>query len=204
MGNTYKVLIDNKEEASGSLEEDWDFLPPKKIKDPEAKKPSQEEWDDDMDGEWEAPMVDNPDFKGDWKPPMIKNPAYKGRWVHPEIDNPDYAADDQIYAYDDFGRIGLDLWQVKSGTVFSNFLMTDDLETADAEAKELLKKIEAESEAKAAEEAETAKAAEEEGDELDEDELGEIDDEDYPEDDIDAEDELDDLLDHDELYFHRF
>ena len=51
-------------------------------------------------------------FLGDWKPPMIKNPAYKGRWVHPEIDNPDYAADDQIYAYDDFGRIGLDLWQV--------------------------------------------------------------------------------------------
>ena len=44
--------------------------------------------------------------------------------------------------------------------------MTDDLETADAEAKELLKKIEAESEAKAAEEAEAAKAAEEEGDEL--------------------------------------
>merc|ERR1712131_474830 len=121
--------------------------------------------------------------------------------VHPEIDNPDYAADDQIYAYDDFGRIGLDLWQVKSGTVFSNFLMTDDLETADAEAKELLKKIEAESEAKAAEEAEAAKAAEEEGDELDEDELGEIDDEDYPEDDIDDEDELDELLDvdHDEL-----
>lgn len=29
---------------SGSLEEDWDFLPPKKIKDPEAKKP--EDWDD--------------------------------------------------------------------------------------------------------------------------------------------------------------
>lgn len=29
---------------SGSLEEDWDLLPPKKIKDPEAKKP--EDWDD--------------------------------------------------------------------------------------------------------------------------------------------------------------
>ena len=40
------------------------------------------------------------------------------------------------------------------------------VETADAEAKELLKKIEAESEAKAAEEAEAAKAAEDEGDEL--------------------------------------
>ena len=43
---------------------------------------------------------------------MMKNPAYKGKWVHPEIDNPDYGADSEIYAYDDFGRIGLDLWQV--------------------------------------------------------------------------------------------
>jgi len=34
---------------------------------------------------------------------------------------------------------------------------------------------------------------------LDDEELGDIDDEDYPEDDMDAEDELDDLLDHDEL-----
>lgn len=42
--NTYQVLIDNKEEQSGSLEDDWDFLAPKKIKDPEAKKP--EDWDE--------------------------------------------------------------------------------------------------------------------------------------------------------------
>ena len=42
--NTYEVRIDGQKEESGSLEEDWDFLPPKKIKDPEAKKP--EDWDD--------------------------------------------------------------------------------------------------------------------------------------------------------------
>ena len=41
---TYEVLIDNEKAESGSLEDDWDFLPPKKIKDPEAKKP--EDWDD--------------------------------------------------------------------------------------------------------------------------------------------------------------
>lgn len=41
---TYEVKINNEKVESGSLEEDWDFLPPKKIKDPEAKKP--EEWDD--------------------------------------------------------------------------------------------------------------------------------------------------------------
>ena len=44
---------------------------------------------------------------------MIKNPAYKGKWVHPEIDNPDYAPDSEIYSFADFGRIGLDLWQVR-------------------------------------------------------------------------------------------
>lgn len=38
------MKIDNENIVSGSLEEDWDFLPPKKIKDPEAKKP--EDWDD--------------------------------------------------------------------------------------------------------------------------------------------------------------
>lgn len=41
---TYEVKIDNEKVESGSLEEDWDFLSPKKIKDPEAKKP--EDWDD--------------------------------------------------------------------------------------------------------------------------------------------------------------
>lgn len=230
--NKYKVLIDNAEEAAGALEEDWDFLPAKKIKDPEASKPSQDEWDereeiadpdatkpedwdkpehiadpdatkpddwdDDMDGEWEPPMVDNPDFKGDWKAPMIKNPAYKGKWVHPEIDNPDYAEDSEIYSFADFGRIGLDLWQVKSGTIFSNFMIADDISAADAAAKELLTKIEAEAAAK--KEEEDAAAAAEPAD----DEEGEIelpDDEDYPDEyPEDDEDELEDLLaDHDEL-----
>jgi len=230
--NKYKVLIDNAEEAAGSLEEDWDFLPAKKIKDPEASKPSQDEWDereeiadpdatkpedwdkpehiadpdatkpddwdDDMDGEWEPPMVDNPDFKGDWKPPMIKNPAYKGKWVHPEIDNPDYAPDSEIYSFADFGRIGLDLWQVKSGTIFSNFLIADDISAADAAAKELLTKIEAEAAAKKEEE-DAAAAAEPADDEEGEVELP--DDEDYPDEyPEDDEDELEDLLaDHDEL-----
>lgn len=41
---TYEVKIDNEKVESGSLEEDWDILPPKKIKDPNAKKP--EDWDD--------------------------------------------------------------------------------------------------------------------------------------------------------------
>lgn len=35
---TYSILIDNVEKQDGSLYSDWDLLPPKQIKDPEAKK----------------------------------------------------------------------------------------------------------------------------------------------------------------------
>ena len=42
--NTYEVLIDNERADGGTLEEDWDFLAPKMINDPEASKPST--WDD--------------------------------------------------------------------------------------------------------------------------------------------------------------
>lgn len=50
--NTYVVKIDNSEAQSGKLEDDWDFLPPKKINDPDAKKP--DDWVDN-------PKMDDPD-----------------------------------------------------------------------------------------------------------------------------------------------
>merc|ERR1711893_165256 len=42
--NTYEVKIDNERAEGGELESDWDFLPPKKINDPNAKKP--DDWED--------------------------------------------------------------------------------------------------------------------------------------------------------------
>lgn len=39
--------------------QDWDK--PEYIPDPDAKKP--EDWDDDTDGEWEPPMIPNPEYK---------------------------------------------------------------------------------------------------------------------------------------------
>lgn len=160
---TYEVKIDNEKVESGSLEEDWDLLPAKKIKDPEAKKPEDwddrakvddaedakpeewdkpenipdpdakkpEDWDVDMDGEWEPAMIPNQEYKGEWKPKQIDNPDYKGAWVHPEIDNPEYSADSNIYKFDKISVLGLDLWQVKSGTIFDNFLITDDVKEAE-------------------------------------------------------------------------
>lgn len=41
--------------------QDWDK--PEYISDPDASKP--EDWDDDMDGEWEPPQIPNPDYSGE-------------------------------------------------------------------------------------------------------------------------------------------
>merc|ERR1712227_846435 len=101
---------------------------PAKIADPKAKKP--DDWDDESDGAWEAPQIDNPEFKGPWKAKRIKNPAYKGVWEAKLIDNPKYVADDNLYKYANFGSVGIDVWQVKPGTIFDNLLITDDVEYA--------------------------------------------------------------------------
>merc|ERR1719231_1608562 len=98
--NTYEVQIDMEKVADGSLEEGWPFLEPKEIRDPDEKKP--EDWDDESDGTWEAPQIDNPDYKGEWKAKRIKNPAYKGVWEAKLIANPKYAPDDKLYKYDKF------------------------------------------------------------------------------------------------------
>lgn len=101
---------------------------PELIVDPEATKPS--DWDDEMDGEWEAPKIKNPEWNGEWKAKKIANPDYKGPWVHPSIANPEYYEDKEIYIYKDLAYIGLDLWQVKSGTIFDNFIITDSVDAA--------------------------------------------------------------------------
>ena len=75
-------------------------------------------------------MIDNPDYKGEWKAKQIDNPDYKGAWIHPMIDNPDYTPDDTLYQRDEICSVGLDLWQVKAGTIFDNFLVTDDIDEA--------------------------------------------------------------------------
>merc|ERR1712086_186444 len=103
---------------------------PAKIADPKATKP--DDWDDESDGTWEAPQIDNADFKGVWKAKRIKNPAYKGVWEAKLIANPKYAADDKLYSYPKFTTVGIDVWQVKSGTIFDNILVTDDIEYAKA------------------------------------------------------------------------
>merc|ERR1711907_869587 len=94
-----------------------------------AKKP--EDWDDEEDGEWEAPMIDNPEFKGEWMGKRISNPAYKGFWEAKKIANPKFVDDDSVYSFEAFGSIGFDLWQVKGGSIFDKIIITDDEAEAD-------------------------------------------------------------------------
>merc|ERR1711988_1757009 len=149
-----------------------DWTDEKRIVDEEAKKP--DDWDDEEDGEWEAPMKDNPDYKGDWKAKRISNPEYKGVWEAKKIANPEYVDDDEIYKYDEFGFIGFDLWQVKGGTIFDNIIITDDKAEADDFAKkwkalsEVEKAKKKEEDDKKKEEA-AAKAAESDDDDDDDD-----------------------------------
>ncbi|KAG2496156.1 hypothetical protein HYH03_005758 [Edaphochlamys debaryana] len=127
---------DEREEIADPAEkkpDGWDDIPAT-IPDKDAKKP--EDWDDEEDGTWEAPMIPNPEYKGEWKPKMIKNPAYKGIWVAPDIDNPEYKHDDTLYNFKDLKYAGFELWQVKSGSIFDNIMVTDDFETAKAFAEE--------------------------------------------------------------------
>ncbi|KAG6384578.1 hypothetical protein SASPL_155598 [Salvia splendens] len=158
---TYSILIDNVEKQTGSLYSDWDLLPPKQIKDPEAKKPEDwddketipdpedtkpegyddipkepEDWDDEEDGEWTVPTIPNPEYKGPWKAKKIKNPNYKGKWKAPMIDNPEFKDDPELYVFPKLKYVGIELWQVKSGTLFDNVLVSDDPEYAKKVAEE--------------------------------------------------------------------
>merc|ERR1711955_148856 len=59
-----------------------------------------EDWDDEMDGEWEPAMIDNPEYNEEDAKSIAK--------------------------YSENCIIGFDLWQVKSGTIFDNLIITDD------------------------------------------------------------------------------
>uniref|UniRef100_A0A3B4XHU2 Calreticulin n=1 Tax=Seriola lalandi dorsalis TaxID=1841481 RepID=A0A3B4XHU2_SERLL len=166
---TYEVKINNEKVESGSLEEDWDILPPKKIKDPEAKKPS--DWDD------RAKIDDPSDTKPeDWdKPETIPDPDAKkpddwdedmdGEWEAAMITNPEY--------------------KVKSGTIFDNFLIADDVKEAEEFGKETwgvtkepekkMKDEQEDMERKLREEEEKSKKKDAEGDEEEEEEEDEED-----------------------------
>lgn len=191
---TYSVLVDNRVRETGSLYTDWDILPPRKIKDVNAKKPADWDdreyindpndakpegydsipseipdpkakeptyWDEDEDGIWKAPMIPNPAYKGPWKPKKIKNPNYKGKWKTPWIDNPEFEDDLDLYVLKPIKYIGIEVWQVKAGSVFDNILISDDPQYA-KEVVDVYWANNREAEKEAFEEAEKVRKAQEE------------------------------------------
>merc|ERR1711871_1253192 len=90
-----------------------DWVDTKMIEDPEAVKP---EGYDDISAEIPDPDAEKPE---DW------DDEDKGEWEPPMIANPDYAP--ETYAkYTDLEYVGFELWTVNSGSVFDNVLVTDD------------------------------------------------------------------------------
>merc|ERR1712025_938060 len=107
--------------------------------------------------------------------------GYKGEWVHPMIANPDFKEDDTVYhRCNPCTAIGFELWQVKSGTLFDDIIVTDSVEEAKAFAEAnfavkskaeaaMQKKLDVEAAAKAAEEAKKKDKEEEDWEEEEED-----------------------------------
>merc|ERR1711871_1824064 len=117
---------------------------PKEIADPEATKP--DDWDDEDDGEWEAPMIDNPNYN------------------------------EKLVTFPELTHVGFELWTVNNGTIFDNIYVGDSIEEANALAKETSDKTKGEEKAakeawdkerKAAEEAKKEAEKEDEDDEDD-------------------------------------
>ena len=100
------------------------------IVDPAAEKPH--DWNDDDDGEWEAPLIDNPGFNGTWRPRRVVNPAFVGEWSPPMLSNPDYFDDPSIGDMRGVDTLAMEIWQVRAGSLFDHFLITDDVELARA------------------------------------------------------------------------
>ncbi|KAJ7980674.1 Calreticulin [Quillaja saponaria] len=134
---------------------------PAEIPDPKAKEP--DDWDDEDDGIWKPPKIPNPAYKGPWKRKKIKNPNYKGKWKTQWIDNPEFEDDPDLYVLKPIKYVGIEVWQVKAGSVFDNILICDDPQYA----KQVVEDFSAnnrEAEKEAFEEAEKVRKAQEEED----------------------------------------
>lgn len=116
----------------------WDDIP-EMIEDPDATIP--EDWDEDDDGVWEPPTVKNPDWKGEWKQKMIENPNYKGVWYPKKVPNPLFDENEVFGIYSDISTLGIEIWQVRAGTLFGKFIITDEDEVLEEYKKTTLEYV---------------------------------------------------------------
>jgi calreticulin len=113
--------------------DDWDDR--KLIRDVNATKPAK--WRDDLDGVWEPPMIPNPNYRGVWKPREVPNSGYMGIWRPRKIPNPDYSPDSEFGVFDDLCYVGIDVLQDNAGSIFDNFLVTDNFSYAEQMGQEV-------------------------------------------------------------------
>ncbi|KAM5229769.1 calreticulin-3 isoform 3-T3 [Hipposideros larvatus] len=103
---TYEVKIDGLAIESGSIEYDWNLTSLKKMEKSLAESKDREQGKEDKLQDWEKHFLDAGASKpSDW------NSELDGDWQAPMLQKPPY--------------------QVRSGTIFDNFLITDDEEYAE-------------------------------------------------------------------------
>lgn len=119
---------------------------PKEIPNPDATKPK--EWLEEEDGEWEAPLIRNPEcsvgcgpwtppevpnpkYKGFWTAPLIENPNYKGIWRAPKIRNPRFGRDENSDLIGPVDALGFELWTMTQGVLFTNIYLGHSVEEAE-------------------------------------------------------------------------
>ncbi|XP_066246051.1 calnexin-like [Euwallacea similis] len=134
-------------DESAVMPDNWLEHEPTHIPDPNGVKPA--DWDSDMDGEWEAalienpactnapgcgpwepPLVNNPSFKGKWRAPLIDNPNYKGKWRPRKIPNPHYFEDTEPFKMQTISAVGFELWSMSKDILFDNIIITEDIAVA--------------------------------------------------------------------------
>ncbi|KAM5229767.1 calreticulin-3 isoform 1-T1 [Hipposideros larvatus] len=147
---TYEVKIDGLAIESGSIEYDWNLTSLKKMEKSLAESKDREQGKEDKLQDWEKHFLDagaskpsdwNSELDGDWQAPMLQKPPYqdglkpegieKDVWLHQKMKNTNYLTEYDLSEFENIGAIGLELWQVRSGTIFDNFLITDDEEYAE-------------------------------------------------------------------------
>jgi calnexin len=124
--------------------EGWLPDEPRFVTDPDARRP--DEWEDDVLGDWEPPiianpkcasapgcgpfdppLVKNPKYRGKWRPPRIPNPAYKGPWRPRQIPNPAFHEDLHPHNFEPIIGAGFELWMIGRDVGYANvFIGTDE------------------------------------------------------------------------------
>lgn len=126
-----RLVDDPADEKPADWDDEETAVDPK-----DAAKPA--DWSDEHDGEWSPSIVPNPRYRGAWAPRKVPNPAYRGEWQPRMVSNPEHFDDSSIGDFAGVDTLAIEIWQVKAGSSFDHFLVTDDAALAAARADALL------------------------------------------------------------------